>query len=262
MARWRALLFWLLLSLSACEPQGSQAPLPPLVSPGSGQQPQPPAQPTQPAQPAQPAGPEPVEPAPPPAPVASPQAPAPTPESPVNLSFDDMLEELAQIEDMGIDYDDPMADYERRLERPRVLFEAALQQAPTVDLVVEKLIGLREVPQGLGHVRRPFLCRLLAHQQERGIDAVGGALRRLSPEEVSEIVHELPEGEAFANVVARWFRSLSSFARTTGNDATEAQRLALVEAYSARRGPPEQLRALAAEDPSARVKERAAALLR
>jgi hypothetical protein len=179
------------------------------------------------------------------------------------MSLDDMLEELAQIEDMGIDFDDSLGDYERRLERPRVLFAAAQARGLDVDLLVQQLIALRQVPEGLGHVRRPWLCGLLARPKEpRALDALGAALRRLEPQEVAGIVEELPEDETWAPTVARWFRSLSSFARTTGQDASEAQRLALLEAYAARRGPAEALRPLVAEDPSQRVKSRAAEVLR
>lgn len=260
MDRVRLFLCGLVLVCAGCPPEPPTT-LPPMNG-GSGTPTPPPGQPggegDSPAEPGPASGGGPGEPAPV-APTPADEPPLPEEKPPVTHSFDEIMEELAQIEDMGIDYDDSMGDYERRLERPRVLLAEAAQMGLSVEQLTDKLIELRKLQEGLGHVQRPFLFQLLARQP----DAVGGVLRKLSPEELAGIAHELPEeGEAFQNQVSRWYLSLARFAKTTGNDASEAQRIALLEAYSARKAPAAVMTPLVAEDPSEQVKAHAAQLLR
>lgn len=176
-----------------------------------------------------------------------------------------ILEELTEIEDMGIDFDDREGDHARRFERPQELLREALALKVGVEEAVVELIDLRQAEQGTGHQRRPFLAKLLAHQSEpRALDEVGAALKRLNPDEVAAVLDALPEGEVALGALGRWYLSLARFAKSTGQDATEELRLAVLEAYAARKpvGGDASLTAAAKDDPSERVRTRARQILR
>lgn len=180
----------------------------------------------------------------------------------------DILLELEEIEGTGIDFDDPEKDYERRYERPEQLVEEAVRLGPTkVDLLLKRLVEAQALPREVGYLRRrSFLCRVIGRLAPKSAQAVAAAFPKLPLKDVRRIVKALPETEA-GPTTAGWFKARSGFAKNTGGGASEVGlRVVLLEGYALTQGgklpATDGVLVVAREDPSGKVRKRAADLTR